>query len=83
MTAFGSHCEKNAPVVENSFFIALANSAFTIVNCVCTVAIVGYVTSIEGDYRVYAGPSLLVRTTTCTLYREYNRMFVPDVMSVS
>jgi len=59
MTAFGSHCEMNAPVVENSFFIALANSTFTIVNCVCTVAIVGYVSSIEGDYRVYAGPSLL------------------------
>jgi len=59
MTAFGSHCDKNAPAVENAFIIAVANSAFSILSGVCLFAVMGYITSQEGDFRVYAGPSLL------------------------
>ena len=60
MTAFGSHCDKNAPAVENAFIIAVANSAFSILSGVCLFAVMGYITNTqEGDFRVYAGPSLL------------------------
>jgi len=59
MTAFGSHCDKNAPAVENAFIIAVANSAFSILSGVCLFGVMGYMTSQEADFRVYGGPSLL------------------------
>ena len=59
MTAFGSHCEKNAPAVENAFIIAIANSGFSILSGVCLFGVMGYMATEEADFRVHAGPSLL------------------------
>mmetsp|Transcript_13025 Transcript_13025/g.30408 ORF Transcript_13025/g.30408 Transcript_13025/m.30408 type:complete len:650 (-) Transcript_13025:140-2089(-) len=59
MTAFGSHCDKNAPAVENCLIIAFANSAFSILSGVCLFGVMGYMTGQENNFRVYAGPSLL------------------------
>ena len=59
MTAFGSHCDKNAPAVENAFIIAISNSVFSVLSGVCLFGVLGYMTSQEADFRVYAGPSLL------------------------
>ena len=59
MTAFGSHCDKNAPAVENAFIIALSNSIFSILSGVCLFAVIGFTQGQEQDFRVYAGPSLL------------------------
>ncbi|WP_367142298.1 hypothetical protein, partial [Moorena sp. SIO1F2] len=42
MTAFGSHCDRNAPAVENSFIIAVSNSTFSIISGFCLFAILGY-----------------------------------------
>ena len=59
MTAFGSHCDRNAPAVENAFIIAIANSAFSILSGACLFGVMGYMTTEEADFRVNAGPSLL------------------------
>mmetsp|Transcript_20522 Transcript_20522/g.44660 ORF Transcript_20522/g.44660 Transcript_20522/m.44660 type:complete len:654 (-) Transcript_20522:252-2213(-) len=59
MTAFGSHCDKNAPAVENSCIIAVANSTFSILSGGCLFGFMGYMTEQENNFRVYAGPSLL------------------------
>ena len=75
MTAFGSYCERTASaVVENSFIIAIVNSVIAIISGVCTCAVLGYMTSeVEGDFRVYAGSALLVRTKS--LYYQNYRMY--------
>jgi hypothetical protein len=59
MTAFGSHCEKNAPAFENALIIAVANSTFSILSGICLFGVMGYISSQEGNFRIYAGPSLL------------------------
>ena len=59
MTAFGSHCDRNAPAVENSFIIAVSNSAFSIISGFCLFAILGYLAILEGELRVHAGPAFL------------------------
>lgn len=59
MTAFGSHCERNAPAFENSLIIAFSNSAFSVVSGLCVFGILGYLSTIDGDFRVAAGPALL------------------------
>jgi SNF family Na+-dependent transporter len=59
MTAFGSHCEKNAPAVENALVIAIANSTFSVLSGLCIFAILGYLSTVEMDFRVDAGPAFL------------------------
>ena len=59
MTAFGSHCDRNAPAFENAVVIAVSNSVFSVLSGVCLFGVMGYVTSAEGDFRIHAGPSLL------------------------
>jgi hypothetical protein len=59
MTAFGSHCEKNAPAVENALVIAVANSTFSVLSGLCIFAILGYLSTVEMDFRVDAGPAFL------------------------
>lgn len=59
MTAFGSHCEPNAPAFENSLVIAIANSSFSILSGFCVYGILGYLATIEGEFEVKAGVALL------------------------
>lgn len=59
MTAFGSHCERDAPAFENSFIIAFSNSAFSILSGFCLFAILGYLARMQGDFRVHSGPAFL------------------------
>ena len=59
MTAFGSHCEQNAPAFENSLVIAIANSSFSILSGFCVYGILGYLATIEGEFEVKAGVALL------------------------
>ena len=59
MTAFGSHCDQTAPAVENALVIAVANSCFSILSGACLFGVMGYMAQQEGDFRIYAGPSLL------------------------
>lgn len=59
MTAFGSHCEKNAPAFENSLVIAVSNSAFSVISGFCVFGILGYLATIEGDFEMKSGPALL------------------------
>ena len=59
MTAFGSHCDKHAPTVENAFVIAVANSTFSILSGLSLFAVMGYMSSINGNFHVPAGPNLL------------------------
>jgi SNF family Na+-dependent transporter len=59
MTAFGSHCERHSPAVENSFIIALSNTAFSVLFGFSLFAILGYLAILQGDFRVYAGPAFL------------------------
>ena len=59
MTAFGSHCDQTAPALENALVIAVANSCFSILSGACLFGVMGYMAQQEGDFRIYAGPSLL------------------------
>ena len=59
MTAFGSHCEKNAPAYENSLVIAISNSFFSVISGFCVFGILGYLSTIEGDFEMKSGPALL------------------------
>ncbi|KAL3916975.1 MAG: hypothetical protein SGILL_004930 [Bacillariaceae sp.] len=59
MTAFGSHCDRNAPAVENSFIIAVSNSGFSIMSGFCLFAILGYLATMEGEFRIHTGPAFL------------------------
>jgi hypothetical protein len=59
MTAFGSHCERNAPAFENSSIIAFSNSAFSILSGFCLFGILGYLAEMEGDFRVHSGAAFL------------------------
>lgn len=59
MSAFGSRCKQNDRAVENSCIIAASNSAFSILSGLCLFAILGYLSTYEGDFRVYSGPAFL------------------------
>lgn len=59
MSAFGSKCKQNARAVENSCIIAVSNSAFSVLSGFCLFAILGYLATYEGDFRVYSGPAFL------------------------
>lgn len=59
MTAFGSHCDRDAPAVENSFIIAVSNSGFSIISGFCLFAILGYLALLEGEFRIHTGPAFL------------------------
>jgi hypothetical protein len=59
MTAFGSHCNRDAPAFENAFIIAVSNSGFSIISGFCLFAILGYLAILEGDFRVHTGPAFL------------------------
>jgi len=47
-TAFGSGCPKDAPVVANSFIIALSNSLFSIISGFAIYAVIGNLAVITG-----------------------------------
>ncbi|KAG7359158.1 sodium:neurotransmitter symporter family protein [Nitzschia inconspicua] len=59
MTAFGSHCERDAPAFENSIVVAVSTSAFSILSGFCLFAILGYLALMQGDFRVRTGPAFL------------------------
>jgi hypothetical protein len=59
MTAFGSHCNRDAPAFENAFIIAVSDSGFSIISGFCLFAILGYLAILEGDFRVHTGPAFL------------------------
>ena len=47
-TAFGSGCPKDAPVVANSFIIALSNSLFSIISGFAIYAVIGNLAVVMG-----------------------------------
>lgn len=63
MTAFGSHCPRDAPARQNSIIIALANSFFSFVSGFAVFGVLGYLKQYENaehiDEVVKAGPALL------------------------
>eukprot|EP00816_Leptocylindrus_hargravesii_P013789 CAMPEP_0196806306 /NCGR_PEP_ID=MMETSP1362-20130617/6197_1 /TAXON_ID=163516 /ORGANISM="Leptocylindrus danicus, Strain CCMP1856" /LENGTH=580 /DNA_ID=CAMNT_0042179721 /DNA_START=36 /DNA_END=1774 /DNA_ORIENTATION=+ len=63
MTAYGSHCEKDAQGVSNSIYIALANSFFSFIAGFSVFAALGNVAHREGvdvnELTTFGGPALL------------------------
>jgi hypothetical protein len=58
MTAFGSHCESNAPAFENSLVIAISNSVFSLISGISVFGILGYLAQ-DGQFSMASGPALL------------------------
>lgn len=62
MTALGSHCERNAPAISNSFIIALCNSFYSFIAGFAVFAALGHLSVQEGvpisDLSV-GGPGLM------------------------
>lgn len=62
MTAFGSHCDKNAPAFANSCIIAISDSIFAVIAGFATFAMAGYVADYQGkeiDELGISGPGLV------------------------
>ncbi len=59
MTAFGSRCEKGAPAFENSLIIATSNSMFSFISGLCIFGLLGYLSHLEGNVTLDAGPAFL------------------------